>query len=104
MPRILLRAAARRDLVDHFIFIGQNTGEEAARRFLKSANAAFEDLARMPRLGASRKFRNPKFADVRMWRVPDFEKHLIFYRQLLDGIVVLRLVHGARDLEELFGP
>ena len=102
MPRIILRGSARRDLVEHFVFIGENTSEEASRRFLASANRTFEDLARMPRMGAARRFRNPKFADVRMWRVRRFEKHLIFYRPAQDGIIVLRVLHAARDIEKLF--
>ena len=38
-----------------------------------------------------------------MWRVKGFEKYLVFYRPLKDGIVVLRVIHGARDIEDLFG-
>jgi toxin ParE1/3/4 len=37
-----------------------------------------------------------------VWRVKDFEKYLIFYRPQKDGIDVLRIIHGARDIEELF--
>jgi plasmid stabilization system protein ParE len=32
----------------------------------------------------------------------DFRKHLIFYRIEKDRLVILRIVHGARDLESLF--
>jgi hypothetical protein len=37
-------------------------------------------------------------------RVPvaGFPKHLVFYQSYPDEIVVLRIVHGARDLESLF--
>ena len=102
MPSVTVRSSAQRDLIDHFAFIGSHTGEEAARSFLRSAHETFERLAQMPRVGASRRFRNPRFEGVRMWRVGGFPKHLIFYRALSDGIVVLRVVHGARDLEALF--
>jgi len=32
----------------------------------------------------------------------EFDRHLIFYLPLKDGIEVLRIVHGARDIEALF--
>ncbi len=75
---------------------------EIARRFLAAANQTFEELAGMPHMGMSRTFRNPKFAAVRKWAVKEFDKYLIFYLPLHDGIEVLRVVHGTRDLEELF--
>lgn len=34
--------------------------------------------------------------------VTGFPKHLVFYQSRGDEIVVLRIVHGARDLESLF--
>ena len=32
-----------------------------------------------------------------------FERYVIFYEPLQDGIVVVRLMHGARDIETEFG-
>jgi hypothetical protein len=37
-----------------------------------------------------------------MWRVKDFEKYLIFYQPLSDGIKILHVVHGARNFDLLF--
>lgn len=31
-----------------------------------------------------------------------FPKHLIFYRNVAQGIEIIRLVHGASDIENLF--
>ena len=35
---------------------------------------------------------------LRMWQVRGFEKHLIFYRPIKDGIEVIRVLHASRDL------
>ena len=32
------------------------------------------------------------------WRLRGFEKHLIFYRPIKDGIEVIRVLHASRDL------
>jgi toxin ParE1/3/4 len=35
---------------------------------------------------------------LRLWPVPGFERHLIFYVERADYIDVLRVLHGARDI------
>jgi toxin ParE1/3/4 len=102
VARVLKRARAIRVLIDHFVFLGENASVDVARRFLQSANSAFEELAQMPQIGASRTFRNPRFAAVRMWPIRGFERFLVFYRPVKGGIEVLRVVHGARDIETVF--
>jgi len=37
-----------------------------------------------------------------MLRIKSFPKHLIFYRPLPDGAEVIRVIHGARNIEDLF--
>ena len=100
-PRILRRIAAKRDVARIACFIAEDS-LDAAERFLESVEVSFVALARMPHMGATRRFRNPKFAAVRMWPIKGFENYLIFYRPLEPGIEVLRVVHGARDIEALF--
>jgi hypothetical protein len=34
--------------------------------------------------------------------VKGFERYLIFYRPLTDGVELLRVIHCARDVERLF--
>ncbi|HXJ92132.1 MAG TPA: type II toxin-antitoxin system RelE/ParE family toxin [Terriglobia bacterium] len=95
------RPRARRDIVEVAVFIAQDS-LEASDRFLEAAESTFQALARMPRVGALCRLPSPKFAGLRMWRVRGFENYLIFYRPRPDGIEVLRVVHGARDLASLF--
>jgi toxin ParE1/3/4 len=102
MARVVTRTAAKRDLTDHFVFLGENASVDVARRFLRACNVSFQALAQMPELGAERAFRNPCWSTVRAWPVKGFERYLIFYRPLPDGVEILRLIHGARDIESLF--
>ncbi len=102
MARVIKRAAAKRDLTDHFVFLGESASVDVARRFLHACNVSFQALAQMPELGAQRSFRNPRFCSVRAWPVKGFERYLIFYRPVTDGIEILRVIHGARDIERLF--
>jgi toxin ParE1/3/4 len=61
---IIRRNEAREDLVEHFVFIGQDS-PDAAHRYLAAAEAAFEQLAEMPGMGSPRTFRNPLLAGIR---------------------------------------
>jgi toxin ParE1/3/4 len=98
---VVRRPRALRDIVEIAVFIAEES-VEASDRFLEAVELTFRALARMPRVGARCRFRNPRFAAVRMWRVRGFENYLIFYRPRQDGIEVLRLIHGARDIASLF--
>jgi hypothetical protein len=39
---------------------------------------------------------------MRRWPVKGFEKILLFYFPLPDGLDLVRVVHGSRDLNRLF--
>jgi toxin ParE1/3/4 len=100
--RVVRKPRARRDLLEHFVYIGENASVEEAERFLRAADAAFEQLAKRPAMGARRDYRNPRLTGLRMWPISGFEKYLVFYRPTDRGIDVIRVLHGARDLKRLF--
>ena len=58
----------------------------------------------MPGMGVSREYGNPRLKGMRMWPVPGFKNYLIFYRATETELEVLRVLHGARDIESLFQP
>ena len=74
----------------------------AARRFLAEARDSFLELAQMPHLGAPGKSR--KFPTLRMWRVRHFEKYLIFYQPIPEGVRVERVIHAAEDYTRILAP
>jgi toxin ParE1/3/4 len=100
VPRVLKRPAVELDLEGIAAYIGEDNAD-AANRFLAAAERALEQLARMPEMGQSRVFKNPKLRGLRSWRVSGFSNYLIFYFPIADGIEVLRLVHGAQNLQEI---
>lgn len=103
MPVVHLRAAARRDLIEQFVYIAENGGLEAAERFLKAAEACFDDLARQPMIGSPLKLRHPALAGMRKWRIKGFDNHLVFFVPLPDGAAIVRVLHAAQDWWRLLG-
>jgi toxin ParE1/3/4 len=94
------RPRARQDVVGHFEYIAEaNIG--AADRYLGAVEKAYLRLLEMPALGVAIEHSADHLAGVRRWGVPGFDNYLIFYRQVTTGIEVVRVLHGARDLEAI---
>jgi toxin ParE1/3/4 len=75
---------------------------DAALRFLDAAENTFVFLATHHEAGQLCNFRSQEARGVRVWRVDGFKNHLIFYCPTNDGIDVVRVLHGARDIEAIF--
>lgn len=101
MPELTVRATARREIKAHGVYLEKHASAEVADGFLAAVKSTFEDLARMPRMGVLCGFRRPSARHLRRWPVKEFENWLIFYQAKHDGIEVVHLMHGARDIETL---
>lgn len=78
MPAVYIRAAARRDLVGHFVYLAENASFDIANRYLSSAETSFTGLAQQPMIGSPLSPHRPELAGMRKWRVKDFDNFLIF--------------------------
>lgn len=96
------RVGARLDLVEAYRFYAREAGMSAADRFLAAAEATFTRLAAMPGIGTRFEAGNPAFGQLRFLPLPSrFDKFLVFYRALADGIEIVRVLHGARDIASI---
>lgn len=98
--RVVVRPRADRDLTEHAQYIARDN-VEVGLRFYTAAEETFQALAALPKMGSARDYRNPRLTGLRMWRVKDFEKYLIFYRPMRDGIEVIRVLRGEQDIEAI---
>jgi toxin ParE1/3/4 len=102
VPKFILAPCVESELWTIWKFIAQDN-PDAAMRVIEAAYETFKNLAVTPGLGRPHKFRNTKLKAVRSWRVSGFDNYLIFYRPVPEGIEVLHVYHGARDIEALLG-
>src|ERR1700736_3701889 len=100
--RVVKRTRALLDLDDIAEYIGR-TNPQAALRFLDAFDQTVAALAPMPLLGAPHESDELRLQEVRTWPVAGFKKYLVFYRPTEDGIEVLRVLHGARDIDTVLG-
>lgn len=97
---ILKRRQATLSIIEQAYWIAEDS-PEAADRFIDAAEASFSFLEKSPEIGREYEAKNKRLSGVRVWRVSGFEKHLIFYRPHPEGVEILDLIHGARDIEAL---
>jgi len=98
---VFVRAQARLDLIDLADFIAQDN-PEAAERFIDVAEDTFRFLSDTPGAGCIHQFFIEELRGVRMWPIRGFEKHLVFYREISNGVEIIRVIHGARDIPAIF--
>ena len=96
MARLTITAHARADLKEIHSNIAKDN-PEVARRFVERLRAKARQLAETPGMGRSRG------EDLR----PDLFSfpvgyYILFYREQPGGIVLVRVIHGSRDLPALF--
>lgn len=94
--RILIKDAARRDMMELAGFIAMDTAENAGR-FLRRTREAIEWLATTPRAGIPLRSRLPRLAGVRRWPISGHPHYLVIYREIDGGIEVARVFHGASN-------
>jgi toxin ParE1/3/4 len=95
MSRYLINVVASRDLneiADYFA----NNNLEAGEEFFQAFNRKCQQLVAFPNSGKS--YANIR-ADLRGLSVAGY---IVFYRLLDDGIEILRVVSGRRNLQDLF--
>jgi len=98
--KIIKREAAKRDLIEIADYIARDS-IRAADRFVDASEDAFRFLLKYPGAGSPRFDLNPGFASLRAWAIRKFEKYLIFYRQVPEGIEIIRVLHSARDIDSI---
>lgn len=100
--RVVRRPAAKRDLTGHFVYIGEEAGLGAAERFMDAARRSFERLRKTPAIGSPCEFLNPIWAGLRRWPITGFSNYLVFYTYRATRIEIVRVLHGARDIDAIF--
>ena len=69
------------------------------RKVLENAESTLKDLSDSPGSGSPFESDQPELAHLRFRRVKGFPNHLVFYVEHTNAIEVVRILHGARDLD-----
>jgi toxin ParE1/3/4 len=94
MPQILRTEQAEIDLIEILVFLRANS-TTLADRFEADFEEKTNLLARFPLMGRERHDLAPRL------RSSVVKPYLVLYRPLDDGIEIVRVVHGNRDVPSL---
>jgi len=103
-PRVLRHPRAERDIeeqVDYYLFVER--APAIAARFVDAVQRGLELLVEHPEAGAPYTTTVERLNGIRRWPVPGFGSHIVFYRTKEGCIEIVRILHGARDLEAALG-
>lgn len=95
MSRYYLSDQAREDLEEIWLYIAGNS-VQAADGFVDEVISRFPTLAEQPGIGRQREELSP------LLRSFPVSNYLIFYRPRSDGIDIVRVLSGFRDLPDFF--
>ena len=94
MSRYDLTPRCVEDISEISRYIGQND-PLAAARLVERFQKAFRRLARNPRIGRVRSDLKADLRQVLVW------PYLVLYRETDDGVLIVRCVHGRRNLSAI---
>ena len=102
MSRYDVRPRADQDLDEQADYYAAHGSHGLGHRFLIAAHDTFAHLASQPGMGWRFKFKRSGLESIRVFPVSGFVRILILYRPIFDGVEILRLVHGSRNIQALF--
>ena len=99
-PRVRLHPLVPADLPSILDYLAKRSGA-TADRFGAAVESTLDALAALPGKGSPKHFRGRHLSDLRTWHVSGFPNYLIIYYPIPDGIRVVGIVHGSRNLLRL---
>lgn len=101
-PPFAFRPRARLDLLEQFLYLADQATAEVAARYFAAVDQTCARLAKQPLSGTPYDSGVARLEGMRRVPVSGFTKYLLFYVPRAGGIDVVRVLHGARDIEHLF--
>jgi toxin ParE1/3/4 len=95
VPDYIVTEEADRDVDAQADYYRDRGTPGTAERWLLRTRKAFEFVAANPGLGEEVR------PGLRAWRVEKFKQHLVIYRAMPERVEIVRVVHGASDLDAI---
>ncbi|MBI4739280.1 type II toxin-antitoxin system RelE/ParE family toxin [Candidatus Woesearchaeota archaeon] len=95
MKPFTIRPQAQDDLDGIFDYIAQDNPQRA-EQFIRALHEKFVMLSTTPEAGTARPELVPEIRGF------PFKRYVIFYRSTPDGLEIVRVLHGARDIPTVF--
>ena len=101
MPSPGFSPLALQDIHQSVRWFQENASQNLVERYFEAVQATVLELVQRPQIGSPCNFEKTELAGIRRWPVKDFNRWLIFYFPVKPRIQVVRVLHGARDLDAI---
>jgi toxin ParE1/3/4 len=98
--RIRRTRQVRQDIVDIYAYLHERS-PQGAERVASAIERSIKHLLDVPGVGRRWQSPDPRLDGMRVTTVTPYRNYLIFFRQSPGGIEIFRVVHGARELEQI---
>ncbi len=92
---------AVQDLREIAVYLTEHGSEATGLRFVEHAAKTFEDLCEHPHKGRARPWRSEDLEGLRSYPIRGFKNWLVFYAVQEAKVTIVRVLHGARDLDAM---
>ncbi len=96
--QIAIRRQAQFDIIELAAFLDSHS-PRVADRFLRECEATFQLLLTSPGIGSLYPTSVPRHQGIRVFPIRGFPNHVVFYFSREVAIEIVRVLHGARDLD-----
>ena len=99
--KVLYRQSASDDILRQFRYYLTADAPEIAVRFRGAVRGTIQSLTQNPHVGPRYSSSNPRLQNLRSWPVTGFEAIRIYYALEEDGLHIIRILHGKRDVRRI---
>lgn len=96
MASLSLTIQAKRDLLEIFVYIAEQSDIETAEKFLRQLGTRFELVADAPKSYRLRPELRPNI------RSCTYKRYVILYQEVGKTVEITRVLHSARDIDAIF--
>lgn len=100
--QLRLSEAAAVDINEQADWYEEKSNRQLTERWSRAVTSAVLRILKNPYSGAPCRFSSTELRGIRRVPISGFPKHLVFYSVEANDVLILRVLHGARDLESLF--
>ena len=99
IPGVRVLPLADRDTDEQTDYLAGVEGLETALRFNDRVTSTYRSIGRVPGIGEPFRSRRRRLSGPRARRIEGFPNHVAYYRAVEGGVEIVRILHGARDVE-----
>lgn len=96
---LVVKPAARSDILRQIGYYGDLGRADVGIRFFDAVRFSLDRLVQTPLAGSPKHFDHPELDGMRAWPVKGFDAFRLYYLVQDDRLVVVRVLHGRRDVE-----